>query len=216
MGGAGRGAPDEVAVVIGDARIRWGDFDDAAERAAAALNAHGIGLHDRVAQLLYNCPEYLDTTYASFKLRAATVNVNYRYKAPEIVHVLGDAGAKALVFHGAFAEVVDEAREALPELELLVQVDGGDGVPLLPGAISYEELLDGFQPMPPIERAGTDTQLLYTGGTTGLPKAWCGPTPDCSARWRSPAMGRSACRCPPPQTKWAEWRPSCRRRAAAL
>ena len=162
--------PDQVAVVIGDARIRWGDFDDAAARAAAALNAHGVGLHDRVAQLLYNCPEYLYTTYASFKLRAATVNVNYRYKAPEIVHVLGDAGAKALVFHGAFAEVVDEARKALPELELLVQVDGGDDIPLLPGAISYEELLDGFQPMPPIERAGTDTQLLYTGGTTGLPK----------------------------------------------
>ena len=162
--------PDQVAVVIGDARIRWGDFDDAAARAAAALNAHGVGLHDRVAQLLYNCPEYLYTTYASFKLRAATVNVNYRYKAPEIVHVLSDAGAKALVFHGAFAEVVDEARRALPELDLLVQVDGGDDVPLLPGAISYEELLDGFQPMPPIERAGTDTQLLYTGGTTGLPK----------------------------------------------
>jgi 3-oxocholest-4-en-26-oate---CoA ligase len=164
------GQPDRVAIVIGDSQIRWGDFDHGAARAAAALHERGIGLDDKVAQLLYNCPEYLETTYASFKLRAATVNVNYRYKAPEIVHVLSDSGAKALVFHGAFAAAVDEARRSLPDLELLVQVDGGDGVPVLPGAIGYDELLEGVQPMPPIQRAGSDTQLLYTGGTTGLPK----------------------------------------------
>ena len=162
--------PDRVAIVIGESRIRWGDFDDGAARAAAAMHARGVGRDDKVAQLLYNCPEYLETTYASFKVRAATVNVNYRYKAPEIVHVLADSGAKALVFHGAFAEVVDEARRSLPELTLLVQVDGGDGAPVLPGAISYAQLLDGVEPMQPIERAGSDIQLLYTGGTTGLPK----------------------------------------------
>ena len=162
--------PDRVAIVIGESRIRWGDFDDGAARAAAGLRERGVGRDDKVAQLLYNCPEYLETTYASFKVRAATVNVNYRYKAPEIVHVLADSGAKALVFHGAFAEVVDEARRSLPELTLLVQVDGGDGAPVLPGAISYAQLLDGVEPMEPIERAGSDIQLLYTGGTTGLPK----------------------------------------------
>ncbi len=162
--------PDRVAIVIGESRIRWGDFDDGAARAAAGLRERGVGRDDKVAQLLYNCPEYLETTYASFKVRAATVNVNYRYKAPEIVHVLADSGAKALVFHGAFAEVVDEARRSLPELTLLVQVDGGDGAPVLPGAISYAQLLDGVEPMQPIERAGSDIQLLYTGGTTGLPK----------------------------------------------
>jgi fatty-acyl-CoA synthase len=162
--------PDQVAVVIGDAHICWGDFDNGAARAAAALDARGVGFGDRVAQLLFNCPEYLETTYAAFKVRAATVNVNYRYKAPEVAHVLGDSGAEVLVFHGAFAEVVDEARRALPGLRLLVQVDDGDGVPLLPGAVSYDELLDGFRPMPPIQRAGPDVQLLYTGGTTGLPK----------------------------------------------
>ena len=162
--------PDRVAIVIGESRICWGDFDHGAALAAAGLHERGVGRDDKVAQLLYNCPEYLETTYASFKVRAATVNVNYRYKAPEIVHVLADSGAKALVFHGAFAEVVDEARRSLPELMLLVQVDGGDGAPLLPGAISYAQLLDGVEPMRPIERAGSDIQLLYTGGTTGLPK----------------------------------------------
>ena len=162
--------PDRVAVVIGDAHIQWGDFDRGAARAAAGLHARGVGRDDRVAQLLYNCPQYLETTYASFKLRAATVNVNYRYKAPEIVHVLGDSGAKALVFHAAFADVVDEARRSLPDLQLLVQVLGGDGAPLLPGAISYDDLIEGTEPMPPMHRAGSDIQLLYTGGTTGLPK----------------------------------------------
>ncbi len=117
---------------------------------------------------MYNCPEYLESAYASFKVRASTVNVNYRYKAPEIVHVLSDSKATALIFHGAFRDVVDEARRLLPDLLLLVQV--GDEEPLLPGAVRYDDVLAGQPPMSRIERSGSDSLLLYTGGTTGLPK----------------------------------------------
>ena len=99
--------PEHEAIVVGDRRITW-RWSTTVLPASPGLAELGVSGNDKVAQLLYNCPEYLDTTYASFKLRAATVNVNYRYKAPEIVHVLGDAGAKALVFHGAFAKVVDK------------------------------------------------------------------------------------------------------------
>ncbi|MFM8945614.1 MAG: AMP-binding protein [Actinomycetota bacterium] len=162
--------PDHVAVVIGDTRITWAELDGRAARLATVLGAHGVGHDAKVAQLLYNCPEYLESAYASFKVRASTVNVNYRYKAPEIVHVLADSGATALVFHSSFADVVDEARRSLPELRLLLQVDAGDGRPLLDGAVPYEDALVAADPAAPIARSGGDSLLLYTGGTTGLPK----------------------------------------------
>lgn len=162
--------PDHVAVVIGDTHIRWRDLDDRASRIAALFDAHGIGHDAKVGQLLFNCPEYLETAYASFKVRASTVNVNYRYKAAEIVHVLSDSGASVLVYHGAFSEVVEQARVSLPQVKLFLQVDGGDNVGLMNGAVDYVTAMASHQPMPPIARSGADSLLLYTGGTTGLPK----------------------------------------------
>ena len=162
--------PDHVAVVIGDTHIRWRDLDDRASRIASLLTEFDVGHDAKVGQLLFNCPEYLESAYASFKVRASTVNVNYRYKAPEIVHVLSDSGATALVYHGAFSEVVEQARESLPSIKLFLQVNGGDNLPLLPGAVDYDAAMAAHQPMAPIQRSGADSLLLYTGGTTGLPK----------------------------------------------
>ena len=162
--------PDHVAVVIGDTHIRWRELDDRASRIASLLTEFGVGHDAKVGQLLFNCPEYLETAYASFKVRASTVNVNYRYKAPEIVHVLSDSGATALVYHGAFSEVVEQARASLPDITLFLQVNGGDNLPLLPGAVDYDAAMASHQPMAPIQRSGADSLLLYTGGTTGLPK----------------------------------------------
>lgn len=159
--------PDHRAVVIGDHALTWRELDDRASRLASYLDARGVGHDDKVGQLMYNCPEYLESAYASFKVRASSVNVNYRYKAPEIVHVLSDSGARALVYHAAFRDVVAEACRSLPRLDVLIEV-GDDGEPR-PGAVGYENaLLD--DPMPRITRSGSDSLLLYTGGTTGLPK----------------------------------------------
>ena len=72
--------PDRIAIVIGDAQIRWGDFDDGAARVAAALQVRGIGHDDKVAQLLYNCPEYLETTYASFNCIVNRIAFHIRLK----------------------------------------------------------------------------------------------------------------------------------------
>ncbi|MEY3679430.1 MAG: hypothetical protein RL547_42 [Actinomycetota bacterium] len=160
--------PDHVAVVVGDQHMTWRSLDDRASRLAAAFAEAGVGHDDKVGQLMYNCPEYLESAHASFKVRASTVNVNYRYKAPEIVHVLSDSRAKVLVYHSAFREVVAEARGSLPDLRVLVEV--GDDADPLPGAVRYEDSIAGRSPMPRIDRSGGDSLLLYTGGTTGLPK----------------------------------------------
>ncbi|MGA0153225.1 MAG: AMP-binding protein [Ilumatobacteraceae bacterium] len=159
--------PDHTAVVIGEQHMTWRSLDDRASRLADHLDRAGIGHDAKVAQLMFNCPEYLESAYAAFKVRASTVNVNYRYKAPEIVHVLTDSGSTALVYHAAFREVVDEVRVHMPELKVLIEV--GDETPAI-GAVAYERAMSESQPMPRIARSGADSLLLYTGGTTGLPK----------------------------------------------
>jgi fatty-acyl-CoA synthase len=160
--------PDHVAVVVGDRQMRWRDLDERAAKLAGALGAHGIGAGSKVAQLLYNCPEYLETVYALFKVRATPVNVNYRYLTDEIAYILDNSDSEALVFHGSLGDRVVGLRERLPQLKLLLQVD--DGSPLVEGAQWFHEAVDAAAPAPRIERSGEDFLFLYTGGTTGLPK----------------------------------------------
>ena len=114
----------------------------------------------KVAQLLYNCPEYLETVYAAFKLRAVPLNVNHRYLADEIVHVLGNADAEVLVFHGSLAGRVEEARARLPRLRAIVQVD--DGSPLLDGAHRYDDLVAAQRARAPDRAFGRRTSCCST------------------------------------------------------
>ena len=168
--------PSHVAVVVGEQTSTWREFDDRSARLATALGQRGVGLGTRVAQLMFNCPEYLDSTYAAFKLRATPVNVNYRYKAPEIAYICNDAGAEVLVFHGSLGERVAEAVPLMPTVRVLLQVD--DGTPLIEGAEWYHDLVEASQPAERIERSGDDMLLLYTGGTTGNPKGVVWPHVD--------------------------------------
>ncbi|MGI9643679.1 MAG: AMP-binding protein, partial [Ilumatobacteraceae bacterium] len=131
-------------------------------------SARGVGHDTRVAQLMFNCPEYMESVYAAFKLRASPVNVNYRYKAPEIAYICDNAGAEVLVFHGSLGARVAEAVPSMPTVRVLLQVD--DGTPLIEGAEWYHDVVAATEPAPRIERSGDDALLLYTGGTTGNPK----------------------------------------------
>ena len=160
--------PDHTAVVVGHTTMRWRDLDDRAARLATALADRGVGHDTKVAQLLYNCPEYLEAVFAAFKLRATPVNVNYRYLAEEMTYILDNADAEALVFHGSLGDRVTSALPHLPRLRALLQVD--DGAPLIDGAEWYHEVVDTAAPAARIERSGDDLLFLYTGGTTGLPK----------------------------------------------
>lgn len=160
--------PDHVAVVVGDQERTWRELDDRAARLATALTDRSAGPGTRIAQLMFNCPEYLESSYAAFKLRATPVNVNYRYKAPELAHICDNAGAEVLVFHGSLGDRVTEALPLMATVTTLVQVD--DGSPLVDGSEWYHEIVESAVPAERIERSGEDTLMLYTGGTTGNPK----------------------------------------------
>jgi 3-oxocholest-4-en-26-oate---CoA ligase len=159
--------PEHPALVHGDLTRTWAEYDARASRLAAAFHAAGIGHNAKVGMYLYNGPEYLETQYAAFKVRATPVNVNYRYLDDELWYLLDNADAEALVFHTSLADRVERVKARLPKVRLYIQVDDG-GSPI--DAAHYEALIDGHAPMAPIMRDESDLYMLYTGGTTGMPK----------------------------------------------
>jgi fatty-acyl-CoA synthase len=165
--------PDVTAVAHGETRRAWREYDERAARLAAAFAAAGLGLDSKVGLYLYNSTEYLEAQYAAMKVRGVPVNVNYRYLDDELVYLLDNADAEAIVYHTSLADRLARVRERLPRLRLLVAVDdgpAGDGTQHLDGAEGYADLLQAHAPAPRIERSADDVYMLYTGGTTGLPK----------------------------------------------
>jgi fatty-acyl-CoA synthase len=161
--------PDETAVVHGTRRYSWSDYDDRSARIAAAFDAAGLGPDSKIGLFMYNCPEYLESQYASFKMRGVAVNVNYRYLDEELWYLLDNADAEAIVFHSSLGDRVARVVDRLPKLKLLVEVpDGGEGQ--VPTARRYDEVLASHAPMARITRDEADIYMLYTGGTTGMPK----------------------------------------------
>ena len=161
--------PDYTAVVHGDRRFSWAQYDERAARVAAAYTAAGLGPDSKIGLYLFNGTEYLEAHFAAFKMRGVPINVNYRYIDEELVYLLDNADAEALVFHSSLGDRVERIRARLPKLKVLIEVDDGSSGQV-PTAKHYEELLASQQPMPRIAREESDIYMLYTGGTTGMPK----------------------------------------------
>jgi fatty-acyl-CoA synthase len=160
---------DTTALVHGTTRRTWSEFDDRAARLAAAYVDAGLRPESKVALLMYNGNEYLEAQYGAFKMRAVPINVNYRYLDDELVYLLDNSDSEALVFHSSLGERVARILGRLRGTKLLIEVDdGGSGA--VPGALTYEKVVAGHDPMPRITRAEDDVYMLYTGGTTGMPK----------------------------------------------
>jgi fatty-acyl-CoA synthase len=147
----------------------WREYDNRAARIAGLLDSHGLGPGAKAGLYLHNSNEYVEAQYGIFKTRGCPINVNYRYKDEELIYLLDNADAEALFFQGCYAPMVAEIRGRLPNVTLYVQVDDGTE-PLLDGALDFETALNDAAPMPRIERAADDLYMLYTGGTTGMPK----------------------------------------------
>jgi fatty-acyl-CoA synthase len=160
---------DHTAVVHGDKRYTWAQYDERAARVAAAYDSAGLGPDSKIGLYLYNGNEYLEAHYAAFKMRGVPINVNYRYMDEELWYLLDNSDAEALVFHSSLGDRVERVRERLPKLKLLIEVDDG-GAGQVPVARRYEEALASNMPMPRITRSESDIYMMYTGGTTGMPK----------------------------------------------
>ena len=162
--------PDSPALICGDEVRTWREYDERAARIAAALTAGGLGPDAKVGIYLHNCNEYLETQYATFKMRGCPINVNYRYKAEELVYLLDNADAEAVVYQSCYAARIWEIQARLPKVKVFIEVaDGTENIPVK-GRVDYEATIRSQTPMPRIERRADEVYMLYTGGTTGMPK----------------------------------------------
>jgi len=159
---------DRTAVVCGDHRMTYAELDAHANRLAHFLQDRGVRAGQHVGIHLYNGIEYVAGLLATLKIRAVPVNVNYRYVEAELLYLYRDSDIVALLFDVEFDARVATTAPHAPALRHLIAVGGPSEVE---GAVPYEEALAG-QPrtrgFP--ERSGDDLYIIYTGGTTGMPK----------------------------------------------
>jgi acyl-CoA synthetase (AMP-forming)/AMP-acid ligase II len=175
---------DRVLITQGDHRYTYAQIVERSNRLASYLHSRGLRSHtersalaghevgqDLLGIYAYNGNEYVEAMLASFRARVAPFNVNYRYVKSELQYLLADSGATALIYHAAFAPRVSEIRDELPGLRVLIQIADDSGNDLLYGAVDYETVVAKGSPAgPPVTPSPDDLYILYTGGTTGMPK----------------------------------------------
>jgi 3-oxocholest-4-en-26-oate---CoA ligase len=190
--------PDAPALTHGSHTVTWSELDRRADNVARWLLGSGVAHQDKLALYLYNCSEYLEATFACFKLGLVPINTNYRYADEELTYLWENADTVAVVFHGAFVERIEGIRDRMPGVRSWLWVDDGTGA--CPSwAAPYEEAATGpagrgtedqERVRAPWGRSPDDLYMLYTGGTTGMPKGVMWRHDDLFARLNSAGFRR--------------------------
>ncbi len=164
--------PTAPALMHGNTARDWSSMNRRANGIAQAFIDAGLHEQDKVAQYLYNCSEYLESVFGAWKAGLAIVNTNYRYAADELVYLWDNADVRSVVFHGSFTEQIAQIKDRVPLIRLWLWVDDGTG-PMPEWAAPYEPIASNGvdnNAEGPWGRSGDHLVLLYTGGTTGMPK----------------------------------------------
>jgi 3-oxocholest-4-en-26-oate---CoA ligase len=177
--------PERECIVWRDRRLTWRQVRERTAKFAGFLCSRGLGRfeswrgnvdpcispHDHLGLLLLNGPTYLEGLIGAHKASMAPFNVNYRYVDDELLYLFENARPAVLLFHSRFSTVLERVLGRMPRQPLLIQVADDSGNALVAGAISYEEILDSPAPLPTHPGASpNDLHILFTGGTTGMPK----------------------------------------------
>lgn len=175
---------DRELVIHGERRYTYAQIIERSNRLAAYLHSRGLGCHtersalaghevgqDLIGIYAYNGNEFVESLLGAFRARVAPFNVNFRYVKSELQYLLADADASALIYHAAFAPRVAEVLPNLPKLRVLIQIADESGNDLVYGAVDYNSIIESGSPVPPpVQNSPDDLYVLYTGGTTGMPK----------------------------------------------
>ncbi|HEX6353327.1 acyl-CoA synthetase [Actinophytocola sp.] len=158
--------PDRIALHAEGRTLTYRELDQRANRLAHHFTAAGVGAGDHVGCHLMNGTEYLETMLALLKIRAVPINVNYRYVRDELSYLYDNADLVGLVYDTEFADRVAVVLPHVPRLRHLLAVGPTDDAPRYEQALAAQpDDRDGFP-----ERSADDLLIIYTGGTTGLPK----------------------------------------------
>jgi 3-oxocholest-4-en-26-oate---CoA ligase len=163
---------DRTAVVCGDRRVTYAELDARANRLAHWFVEQGVQPGQHLALYLVSEIEYFEAMLAAYKVRAVPINVNHRYVEDELVHLFADADAVGVLFHRQFAARAEAIRDKLPGVRFWLAVeDGSDASASVGGEVRYEDALASTSPDRDFDpRSSDDNYVIYTGGTTGMPK----------------------------------------------
>ena len=160
---------DNIALINGDKELSWSQLDVKAAKIATILEEYGLKSDSKVGIYLHNSNEYLEAQYGVFKIEGVPINVNYRYKENELIYLLDNADAEAVFFQGCYSERIKAIKDQLPKIKVYIQIDDGTE-PLMDGAIDYESSISSSKEQKRFDRTEENIYMLYTGGTTGMPK----------------------------------------------
>ncbi|MFT7622142.1 MAG: acyl-CoA synthetase (AMP-forming)/AMP-acid ligase II [Myxococcota bacterium] len=152
--------PDRIAICCGAQRVSYSTLEERANRLASRLKAKGVGPGDHVGLHMFNSVEYLESIVALLKLRAVPININYRYVAHELAYLFENADLVGVIHEAEFADLVADGRKGLDGLTFT----------LARGADYEAEIVQGSAERDFGPRSGEDLYIIYTGGTTGMPR----------------------------------------------
>ena len=161
--------PENDALICGEDIVTWKEYDDSASKIASALSEAGLGANSKAGLYLNNSNEYLIAQYAIFKVGGIPINVNYRYVEEELIYLLENSDAEAVFYHACYSSRIKEISGSLPNIKAWIEVSDGTESKF-DKSLKYEELLNQYPPMKRIHRDPETVYMLYTGGTTGMPK----------------------------------------------
>ena len=161
--------PDNDALICEDEVVTRKEYDEKSSKIATALTAAGLQANSKAGLYLNNSNEYLIAQNAIFKIGGIPINVNYRYVAEELIYLLDNSDSEAVFYHACYSNRIKEIASSLPNIKAWIEVSDGTES-YFPDALKYEELLESSSPMDRIYRDPETIYMLYTGGTTGMPK----------------------------------------------
>jgi acyl-CoA synthetase (AMP-forming)/AMP-acid ligase II len=152
--------PDRPALIIGEDRLTYAELEARANQVAHRLAGLGVGPGDHVGIYAYNCVPWVEAMLASFKLRAVPININFRYVEDELAYLLDNADCTVVVYDPEFASRLEAVRARVPHVRHALAIDD-----------TWDASRDAESPIRDFgERSSDDHYMLYTGGTTGMPK----------------------------------------------
>ncbi len=161
--------PNEPALFNNNKTIDWRSFDELSSKLASYLIKMGLGEDSKVGIYMQNCNEYMIAQFAAFKIGAVPINVNYRYKKDELIYLFDNSDAEAIIFQSNFHQQILLIQNDLPKVKAFVETSQND-FSKESTFDSLENIIQTFSPLDHQDRSEDEIYMIYTGGTTGMPK----------------------------------------------